>query len=549
MSGLRILHVHPRLIGSVKNWSGKDSDAGTSWLVEHAKSMNFNTIWFSPLFKTSDIIMHRHGQNLSGSLYASKSHSLLDRDFTAAAQGTTRDQQRKLDDEHIRHFSAEAEKCGIRVMGDLVLNHVAMDHPLLLQENRKIKELKKTTHNHRPIYNNGTVIGITYDTATAQNKNFLFKFNRNAQFNLIIPGAGNETWDDVAQINYNSPEAMDYFVNGKNGQKGYWKKVIDWHLDRGFSGFRCDVAYKIPPAVWSNLSQYTHNRREDAVFMAETLGDNGCADALKNAEITVKGRTQKAFDLSMLGLYWWNMKDSWIMNENKRMQQISQFGGAGFPDNHDTPNTIAAHFMQAFSYITDEKERMHKVAYICVRNYAVAALLCNSVYMQLGYEYGRNQITVFRNSQYQKYWQDLVTQRSDPSHQLNLISRIKAINDFKAQLANANAIVRMTNVVPCGSHNRLLKIECALEDHDSGQDLGNMIVYINEQPELGPVTIKNKDLVDDQNTTLKRLVLGGVDGITTDTHIIKDVAAFYTPLTAAQPPQAPILQNLPRLVA
>lgn len=542
MSGLRILNVFPRLIGSIAGWSGMGAPDGQSWLLERARNMGFNAIWLNPITKTSDAVVYRHGRALSGSLYAAKNHFMLDPEFSAAPAEQDNAKRGKTDDEHLRYFTAQAAEKGITVMADMVFNHVAADHPLVVEETAAIEKIKSTASSIRPILRRekrphndeyiDVATGMIYDVPGKPNQVMHFKFSREPDFSLLFHKTDLETWDDVAQVEYQSPAGMDYFVKGVDGKPGYWKQVIDWHLDRGFTGFRCDVAYKIPAKVWEEIIQHAHDRLPNVVFLAETVGDQGLANALETAKVTVNGKTEKAFDLAMLGLHWWNFRDQWIRDENVRLQRITRYGGAGFPDSHDTKHTVAsdARYNYASSFTEDDVDRL--TASICVRNYAVSALLCNSVYMQLGYELCRRQVTVFRDPKIPQYWQKIVRERDQDDNNLNLRSRIKVINDFKAKLEDAQAIVRFDKFSDMGP--RLVKIECTLIHHETKEEMGKLVLCLNEKPELGPVNISEKDLGQDENDEkLKRLIIGPADDLADHKYDVHDCAAFYTPSTVA----------------
>jgi hypothetical protein len=532
LSGLRILHVNPRLIGRLSDWSGWQSQKGESWLIEHAKDLGFNSIWFSPLQTTSDIAVLRENETVSHSLYATKDHFNIDKEFSAAPDEQSDEKRAKIDTAHLHHFMNQAKAEGITVMGDLVFNHVARDHSLVSEENGRVHDILANGQNIQAIHKDGKLVGMSYED-NGQNQQMFFKFDRDPDYELSMAGTDDEKWEDVAQINYASPEALDFFVHGKDGKQGFWKDTIDWHLDKGFTGFRCDVAYKVPASVWSELVQHTQDRKPGTPFMAETLGDNGQANQLKGATVTIDGKERKAFDLAMLGLYWWNMKDIWIIDENKRMQEISRFGGAGFPDNHDTKNTVASHFLDQFNNVSDPNKREKTVASICVREYALATLLCNSVYMELGYEYSKKQTSVFRQSGFSAfdYWKKLQSERGDPSHNLNLTNRIRAINDFKETLEQAKALVHIDNISEHHNGNSMLKIECTLKGYKNNKKLGKMVLYVNESPENGPILIDKKDVEDKlDHKCVNRLVLGSGDkDKSKDSYYeVKDVAAYYT---------------------
>src|SRR5690606_1796346 len=123
------------------------------------------------------------------------------------------------------------------------------------------------------------------------------------------------------------------------------------------------------------------------VFMAETLTTEvEKVDRMEKAKIKdAKGNERPAFDLGMLGIYWWNFRDDWLpKSEVPRVMRMSKFGGAGSPDNHDTDNTIAGSARKAFN---NAAHMDGAVADVSVRDYAVAVLSGNSSYMQMGYEF------------------------------------------------------------------------------------------------------------------------------------------------------------------
>ena len=178
----------------------------------------------------------------------------------------------------------------------------------------------------------------------------------------------------------------------------------------------------------------------------------------------------------------------------------------------------------------DPARRDRVVSDICLREYAVAALISNSVYMQLGYEYCRKPVSVFRDPTASAYWKQLQAERGDSNHPLNLTGRIRAINDFRARLDNSRAVVDLQKIETL--NNNLLKMDCTLRHFETGQKLGRLVIYINDKPEAGPVKVKGSDLIDQQTSQrFDRLVLGPGDTQDTNFNTINDVAAFYTPLT------------------
>src|SRR5690606_16052958 len=102
--------------------------------------------------------------------------------------------------------------------------------------------------------------------------------------------------------------------------------------------------------------------------------------------------------------------------------------GAGSPDNHDTEQTVAGHFMKA---VTDYVHRKEAVAAISVRNYALSAFIGNSVFMQLGYEFcNERQNGVFKGDRAN----GRVIEDARRGTVLDISARIRKINDLKKSL-------------------------------------------------------------------------------------------------------------------
>lgn len=295
----------------------------------------------------------------------------------------------------------------------------------------------------------------------------------------------------------------------------------------------------IPPQVWSELTQYAHDQKKDVVFIAETLGGNDQNKQLENARINIDGEQRPAFDMSMLSTYWWDFKEPWLIHENDFLQKVSLFGGAGFPDNHDTPDTVAGNFKKLFSAMAQE-ERQQRIADICVRNYAVAALITNSLYMQLGYEYCRNHISVFKGAATYEDWKALIQTYGHDDHPYNLTKRIRAINDFKSKIDMEKSVVRIDPEGYVDEGNSLLKIMCSLYDHQTRDKTGNLVLYINEKPENGPVTVKKHNLWDDKDC----LHFGRhYDDKNSDKYEIADIAAYYVRHDGAAAPEVCSAKN------
>lgn len=550
MRANRIYYVPPRLVGSVKDWSGKDAPDGASWLVDHAKSMNFNSIWLSPFFETTTLkAAVPEGHPADNSLYATRNHGVFDPEFSATKITGSRAGETPetlaaidaLDSAHLKHFTAQADKAGIRVMADLVFNQFAADHPLVIDENAKLAAiLKSLPTGEKPAIitaetttltggKDTEVIGISYKDNGVQ-KEFHFKFARDEDLNCLDWRLvkGNET----AQINFASPAAREFFIDGTDGKPGFLKGVMDWYLDHGFKDFRCDIAYRLPADWWQELITHARNRQPDAGFMAETLGapDAAMKKMTQIKTVDANGKERLGFDLGMVSNYWWNFTDDWLpLGEAARLRDMAKLGGAASPDNHDTPETLAGQFMKA----CQGKDKCDEnVAAIAVRNYAVSAFIANAVYMQMGYEYNKEkQNGVFRDQVTTKDWADLAVRADDPAHPLNIAARIKGINDLKESLGVENAIARVKEHAAM-QDGRLIKIAVEFQDADTGKKLADVVMVLNKKPENGSVTILDNALRDLETGPLKRLDSSGETAVS-----VRDIVIYHTPVSEAVAPK------------
>lgn len=488
MSDQRIYYVPPRRAGPVREWSGRDRTDGASWLVDHAASMNFNAIWISPFMTTTKVEKDHHGKKLTGSLYAIRDHFMIDPEFSSGGfqdHDVLTEKERKriaaMDKAHLRHFCQKAAEKGMRVYADMVFNHMAADHPLVLAEKQEIDDIVRCAGGKFDIVraSSGDIIGLSY-TDGAEEKTYHFKFKRNADLKLHVGGTAEDPWSDVAEINFASPAARSFFVIGGNGEKGYFKKIIDWHLDCGFRGFRCDVAYKVPPEIWQEVISYAHKRWPGLVFLAETLGsDEASIAAMAQAKIKgADGKERPAFDYGMEGFYWWDYKQDWLpRGEHMRVRNMSHFGGAASPDTHDTETTLAKAFAKAGLSAKDS-------ARACLRDYAIAALSASAVFMQMGFEYGnQKQNTVFKGSVSEDERRNF-----GKDADFDLTARIRAVNDLKEKLGSGNCAV---NFAEYGYFNDtgLIRIRCEFLDVASGQKTSETVLFINKQPEKGSVKL------------------------------------------------------------
>jgi starch synthase (maltosyl-transferring) len=173
-------------------------------------------------------------------------------------------------------------------------------------------------------------------------------------------------WGDLAEIdNANSPD--------REGLWAYWTAMLQYHLDLGFDGFRCDAAYKVPRRLWEQLIGVARRRNPSVVFAAETLG-------CRLAE--VRQLRGAGFDYLFNSSKWWHFDAAWCLEQHEEFQEVAP--SISFPESHDTERLM------------EETEGMVPVQ---KQRYAFAALFSEGLLMPLGYEFGfRKALNVVRTT-------------------------------------------------------------------------------------------------------------------------------------------------------
>lgn len=208
MTPLIIYNLFPTLVGPPERWVAH---------AERARAMGFNWIYLNPW----------HYPGFSGSLYAVKEpwrlHPLLvfpgqrDDDLSGLAETLRR-----------------LKGLGLGVMMDLVINHVAKDSPLVREH---------------PGW-----------------------FRRGPGGEPLSPSVADPddpqkvtVWGDLAEVDNAGAE-------DREGLWRYWEGLVRGAIELGFTGFRCDAAYKVPAALWRRLVTAARAVDPGVVFVAETLG-------------------------------------------------------------------------------------------------------------------------------------------------------------------------------------------------------------------------------------------------------------------------------------
>lgn len=283
--------------------------AGTmpEWLSHTARAaeMGFNWVHINPV----------HYPGFSGSLYAVKDFYKLNPLFVSDG----------CEDPivELRQTIAKMHKQGLQVMMDLVVNHTAKDSPLV--------------------------------------KDHPTWFRRDSDGYVVSPSAIDPAdsrrvtvWGDLAEVdNANSADRQELWA--------YWTALVQFYLDLGFDGFRCDAAYKVPSRLWQLLISAGRRQKADVLFVAETLG-------CRLAE--VRGLRAAGFDYLFNSSKWWNFDQRWAIDQHGEFADIAP--SVSFAETHDTRRL----FEDSAGLVQVQKQR-----------YILSAAFASGVLMPIGFEH------------------------------------------------------------------------------------------------------------------------------------------------------------------
>lgn len=293
-----IYNLFPPLVGASHKWVPH---------VERARDMGFNWCFLNPIQLTG----------ASGSLYSIRDYFKLSPIFFP--QETEEEQFGAL-----KKFVQTCRDVGVEVMVDLVINHTAYDNPLT-----------KTNRDWYKINDDGSIKnpGAADDQA---------------------PG-GYVTWGDLSEIdNENSSD--------KQNLHEYWWRVVEWFLDAGLRGFRCDAAYQVPMDLWQMLIKRSKEKHPEATFFAESLG---CP-----MEDTIN-LAKSGFDFVFNSGKWWNYRDDWFLGQLGQLKNNAK--SICFPESHDTERLP-----------TEWNGDVNRVK----QHYLFTSLITTGTMITLGFEYG-----------------------------------------------------------------------------------------------------------------------------------------------------------------
>ncbi len=335
-NGIRVYNVYPKLIGSMYRWMSHFDRIGT---------MHFDWVYVNPI----------HEPGLSGSDYAVKDYYLYHPLYVTGDYNYKELQTQKPKGDALLHkVCREANRRGMNMMMDIVINHTSIDSPLI------------KTHPDWYVWENG---------------------------NVKHPGAKEDDgwvmWGDLAQINNADSPDRDPLWR-------YWLDMVLHYAGLGIRGFRCDAAYHVPGDLWRFLIPRVKEQYPDVIFLGETLG------CTPDQTIAV---AEAGFDCIVNSFKWWDFRESWFPEQHR--QVADRTFTLAFPENHDTVRFA---------------EEYHNNDRLAVMKYAVAAYICSSVAITVGFEYGfRRKIDVVNINP--MWWEPV---NYDISGEIAAINRIKS---------------------------------------------------------------------------------------------------------------------------
>ncbi len=257
--GARIYNLFPLLAGPMDRWRMH---------MVRARDMGFNWIFINPF----------HYPGFSGSLYAIK-------DYYAINPLLLNPQSAVAPLDQLKHMVDDARALGLRPMMDLVINHTAVDSPLIEE--------------HPDWY------------------------VRDGQGKPVNPSVweGDKcvaVWGDLAEIdNEGSPDRERLWQ--------YWIDLALYHRDMGFEGFRCDAAYQVTDCLWQTLIAQVKGRYPETLFFAESLG---CT-----IEQTI-ALARAGFDYTFNSSKYWDYKEPWCLKQYH--ENAAWAPSVSFAESHDT---------------------------------------------------------------------------------------------------------------------------------------------------------------------------------------------------------------------
>ena len=292
-----IYNLFPPLVGPIPRWEEH---------LDRIARMGFTWIFLNPI----------HTPGMSGSLYAVKDYFGLNPRFYPESG---EDPEAALS-----HFLKEAARRHLKVMLDLVINHTAIDSPLVRQHPEWYAKDEAGQIKHPGAIDPADATRVT-------------------------------VWGDLAELEYWPPPDPEGLLH-------YWDAVLAKYLKLGFMGFRADAAYKIPGDIWGRLIGEARNLEPQVEFFAETLGCrlDECSQLASSG-----------FDFLYNSSKWWDFQADWCLEQYNLFRRLAP--SVSFPESHDTERLAA------------ESDGAPELAR---QRYLFAAFFSTGLMIPIGYEFG-----------------------------------------------------------------------------------------------------------------------------------------------------------------
>jgi starch synthase (maltosyl-transferring) len=186
--------------------------------------------------------------------------------------------------EQVKEVVETAERIGLKMIIDLVINHWSVDSDLLKTHPEWFLRDRKGRVAHPFCQENGRKV----------------------------------VWTDLARLNHTNSR-------DKEGLFQFFFSVVKYLVGLGFKGFRCDAAYQVPGSLWRRLISETKKIDPSVLFFAETLG-------CRPAQTVRTART--GFDFIFNSSKWWDFRSPWLMEQYDLTRKIAP--SISFPESHDT---------------------------------------------------------------------------------------------------------------------------------------------------------------------------------------------------------------------
>jgi starch synthase (maltosyl-transferring) len=271
--------------------------------LKRAAGMGFNWVFINPV----------NFPGFSGSLYAIKDYFSFNPLFVDEGS-------EKSAGEQVRGAVGTAGELGLKVMTDLVINHCAVDSELIGEHPEWFQWRRGKVANPFCYENRKKVV-----------------------------------WGDLAKFDHRG-------TSDKEGLFRYFSDVVNFMIELGFRGFRCDAAYQVPGGLWKRLISEAKGRHPDVLFFAETLGCT--ADQTRKT-------AEAGFDYIFNSSRWWDLNSHWLLEQYNLTRETAP--SIGFPESHDTLRL---------------NEEFNGNIYALKQRYLFSALFSAGVMMPMGFEFG-----------------------------------------------------------------------------------------------------------------------------------------------------------------